>query len=131
MSAKIAIIGSGPSGFYAADTFAKKLPECHIDIIDRLPTPFGLVRAGVAPDHQMLRIGQRRAALFDPDRRGISFASSRRCALHVNWRGRTGSWLRRQLLSVGPLLLAVHICRLYSLTGPAGTVALATDLSQL
>ncbi|WP_417798174.1 FAD-dependent oxidoreductase [Terasakiella pusilla] len=52
MSAKIAIIGSGPSGFYAADTFAKKMPDCKIDIIDRLHTPFGLVRAGVAPDHQ-------------------------------------------------------------------------------
>ncbi|MDV7339517.1 FAD-dependent oxidoreductase [Terasakiella sp. A23] len=52
MSAKIAIIGSGPSGFYAADTFAKKLKGCQIDIIDRLHTPFGLVRAGVAPDHQ-------------------------------------------------------------------------------
>ena len=48
----LAIIGSGPSGFYAADTFAKKLPDCHIDIIDKLPTPYGLVRAGVAPDHQ-------------------------------------------------------------------------------
>lgn len=52
MTAKIAIIGSGPSGFYAADTFAKKLPDCQVDIIDRLPTPYGLVRAGVAPDHQ-------------------------------------------------------------------------------
>jgi len=52
MSAKIAIIGSGPSGFYAADTFAKKLQDAQIDIIDRLVTPFGLVRAGVAPDHQ-------------------------------------------------------------------------------
>jgi len=52
MSAKIAIIGSGPSGFYAADTFAKKMPDATIDIIDRLETPFGLVRAGVAPDHQ-------------------------------------------------------------------------------
>lgn len=52
MTAKIAIIGSGPSGFYAADTFAKKMPDAQIDIIDRLTTPFGLVRAGVAPDHQ-------------------------------------------------------------------------------
>ncbi len=52
MTAKIAIIGSGPSGFYAADTFTKKLPDCQIDIIERLHTPFGLVRAGVAPDHQ-------------------------------------------------------------------------------
>lgn len=52
MTAKIAIIGSGPSGFYAADTFSKKLPGCQIDMIERLHTPFGLVRAGVAPDHQ-------------------------------------------------------------------------------
>lgn len=52
MTAKIAIVGAGPSGFYAADTFAKKLPGCQIDIIDRLHTPFGLVRGGVAPDHQ-------------------------------------------------------------------------------
>ena len=37
---------------YAADTLLKKAPGCRIDVIDRLPTPFGLVRAGVAPDHQ-------------------------------------------------------------------------------
>lgn len=48
----IAIIGSGPSGCYIADMLAKKLKDAHIDIFDRLPTPFGLVRAGVAPDHQ-------------------------------------------------------------------------------
>lgn len=48
----IAIIGSGPSGCYIADMLAKKLKDAQIDIFDRLPTPFGLVRAGVAPDHQ-------------------------------------------------------------------------------
>jgi ferredoxin--NADP+ reductase len=45
-------VGSGPSGFYAAS----QLLACHepvfsVDLFDRLPTPFGLVRAGVAPDH--------------------------------------------------------------------------------
>lgn len=51
MSFSIAIIGSGPSGFYLAELLNRKLPEPSIDIIERLPTPFGLVRAGVAPDH--------------------------------------------------------------------------------
>ena len=47
----VVIIGSGPSGFYAAEAITKKL-NSDIDIIDRLPTPFGLIRSGVAPDHQ-------------------------------------------------------------------------------
>lgn len=49
---KIIIVGSGPAGMYAADAFLKKNPDCRIDIIDKLATPYGLVRSGVAPDHQ-------------------------------------------------------------------------------
>jgi len=52
MTHRVAIIGAGPSGFYAADGLLRGRPDLRIDIIDRLPTPFGLVRAGVAPDHQ-------------------------------------------------------------------------------
>ncbi|MEO8557851.1 MAG: FAD-dependent oxidoreductase, partial [Rhodospirillales bacterium] len=52
MTSSIAIVGSGPSGFYAVDGLARALPGCRIDIIDRLKTPYGLVRHGVAPDHQ-------------------------------------------------------------------------------
>ena len=48
----IAIIGSGPSGCYLADALLRLVPDCRIDVIDRLPVPFGLVRYGVAPDHQ-------------------------------------------------------------------------------
>jgi NADPH-dependent glutamate synthase beta subunit-like oxidoreductase len=48
----VAIIGAGPSGCYLADTLGRKLTTARIDIFDRLPTPFGLVRGGVAPDHQ-------------------------------------------------------------------------------
>jgi ferredoxin--NADP+ reductase len=47
----VAIVGSGPSGFYAAEALLKQ-GEVAIDLIERLPTPFGLVRGGVAPDHQ-------------------------------------------------------------------------------
>ena len=48
----IAIIGSGPSGLYVADSLSRKHAEAQIDIFDRLATPYGLVRGGVAPDHQ-------------------------------------------------------------------------------
>ncbi|HET7378367.1 MAG TPA: FAD-dependent oxidoreductase [Anaerolineae bacterium] len=53
---RVAIIGSGPSAFYAADEFLKhKDLVVEIDMFDRLPTPFGLVRGGVAPDHQKIK----------------------------------------------------------------------------
>ena len=50
---RVAIIGSGPAGFYTVSNFLKhKDLHVEMDMFDRLPTPFGLVRAGVAPDHQ-------------------------------------------------------------------------------
>ena len=53
---RVAIFGSGPSGFYAADALQKVGGlHCAIDMFDRLPTPFGLVRGGVAPDHQKIK----------------------------------------------------------------------------
>ncbi|NQW02216.1 MAG: FAD-dependent oxidoreductase [Rhodospirillales bacterium] len=52
MSLSIAIIGSGPAGFYTADALTSACPDCRVDFIERLPTPFGLIRGGVAPDHQ-------------------------------------------------------------------------------
>lgn len=52
---RTAIIGAGPSGFYAADALLKGLDHVSVDLFDRLPTPFGLVRYGVAPDHQKIK----------------------------------------------------------------------------
>src|SRR4051812_24184831 len=52
-SLRAAIVGAGPSGFYAADQLLAKGFE--VDLIDALPTPFGLVRAGVAPDHPKIK----------------------------------------------------------------------------
>lgn len=52
MTITVAIIGSGPAGFYAADAIGKSVDNPVIDIIERLPTPYGLIRGGVAPDHQ-------------------------------------------------------------------------------
>lgn len=48
---KICIVGAGPAGFYAAQYIVKHLNNSHVDIIEKLPVPFGLVRFGVAPDH--------------------------------------------------------------------------------
>jgi len=49
---QVAIIGSGPAGCYLADHLLRLLPDASIDILERLPVPFGLIRYGVAPDHQ-------------------------------------------------------------------------------
>ncbi|RMG87605.1 MAG: NADP oxidoreductase [Chloroflexi bacterium] len=53
---RVAIIGSGPSGFYAAEHLLKQKDlTVQVDMFERLPTPFGLVRGGVAPDHQKIK----------------------------------------------------------------------------
>ncbi len=53
---RVAIVGAGPTGFYAADHLLKRPGlVVAIDLIDRAPTPFGLVRSGVAPDHQKIK----------------------------------------------------------------------------
>jgi ferredoxin/flavodoxin---NADP+ reductase len=53
---RVAIIGAGPAGFYAAEhLFKQKNIVVEVDMFDRLPTPFGLVRNGVAPDHQKIK----------------------------------------------------------------------------
>ncbi len=57
---KVAIVGSGPAGCYVAERLGKKAKGAvEIDVFDRLPTPFGLVRSGVAPDHQSIKMSSR------------------------------------------------------------------------
>lgn len=53
---RVAIVGSGPSGFYAAEALLKSGRTVTVDMIERLPVPFGLVRSGVAPDHPKLKM---------------------------------------------------------------------------
>ena len=56
MPLSVAVIGSGPAGIYAAEALVKQAPgEVQVDIFDRLPTPYGLVRYGVAPDHTSIK----------------------------------------------------------------------------
>jgi NADPH-dependent glutamate synthase beta subunit-like oxidoreductase len=52
---QVAIVGSGPSGFFVAESLIKSGIEVEVTILERLPTPYGLVRYGVAPDHQKLK----------------------------------------------------------------------------
>lgn len=52
---RVAVVGSGPSGFYAVEHLQKRVPELEVDLFDRLPTPYGLVRGGVAPDHPKIK----------------------------------------------------------------------------
>ncbi|HBR83230.1 MAG TPA: pyridine nucleotide-disulfide oxidoreductase, partial [Erythrobacter sp.] len=57
----IAIVGSGPAGYYTAEAAVKKWgDDARIDIFDKLPVPFGLIRTGVAPDHQSIKAVARR-----------------------------------------------------------------------
>ncbi len=55
MTLRVAIVGGGPAGIYAADILTKSEADVSVDIIERLPAPFGLVRYGVAPDHPRIK----------------------------------------------------------------------------
>ncbi|MEQ8309531.1 MAG: FAD-dependent oxidoreductase [Sphingopyxis sp.] len=55
----VAIVGSGPAGYYTAETL-QKAEGVAVDVIDRLPVPYGLIRTGVAPDHQSIKAVSRR-----------------------------------------------------------------------
>ena len=52
---RVAIVGAGPAGFYAAEALLKGAGPVAIDLVNRLPAPYGLVRDGVAPDHQAIK----------------------------------------------------------------------------
>ena len=58
---RVAVVGSGPAGLYTAEALVKQaaaLPvpvAIAVDVLDRLPTPYGLVRYGVAPDHKSIK----------------------------------------------------------------------------
>jgi len=84
MTHRVAIVGAGPSGFYAADGLLRGQPDLRIDLIDRLPTPFGLVRAGVSPDHQGTKavVRQFERLLAQPD---VRFAGNIEIGRDLSW----------------------------------------------
>ncbi|TLQ47316.1 FAD-dependent oxidoreductase [Streptomyces marianii] len=66
---RVAVVGSGPSGVYTAQALVQQslVPDVRVDVLDRLPCPYGLVRYGVAPDHEKIKSLQNtlRAVLED------------------------------------------------------------------
>ncbi|MEU6270861.1 FAD-dependent oxidoreductase [Streptomyces populi] len=66
---RVAVVGSGPSGVYSAQGLVQRSgpPDVRVDVLDRLPCPYGLVRYGVAPDHEKIKSLQNnlRAVLED------------------------------------------------------------------
>lgn len=52
----MAIVGSGPAGFYAASKLMSRVEDAVVDMYEKLPVPFGLVRFGVAPDHPEVKV---------------------------------------------------------------------------
>ncbi|HUJ74210.1 MAG TPA: FAD-dependent oxidoreductase [bacterium] len=81
---RVAIFGSGPAGFYATEDLLKQQAQpAQVDLFDRLPTPYGLVRGGVAPDHQnikvVIKIYERAAG-----RPGFRFFGNVRFGEHLN-----------------------------------------------
>src|SRR6202034_2138643 len=72
---RVAVVGSGPAGLYTAEALVKQsaaLPNpvrVKVDVLDRLPTPYGLVRYGVAPDHKSIKsvANYLRRVLENPD----------------------------------------------------------------
>ena len=83
-----AVVGSGPAGFYTAEALAKayRRSSARIDIIDRYPVPYGLIRFGVAPDHQSLKaVSKRYDKVAETDRCGLH----RQCRCRQRRLGRT------------------------------------------
>jgi adrenodoxin-NADP+ reductase len=70
---RVCVVGSGPAGFYSAKYLLKEVPTARVDVLERWPTPFGLVRFGVAPDHPEVK-----AVTNDFDK--VQSGASRRCA---------------------------------------------------
>ena len=72
---RVAVVGSGPSGFYAADFLLKKDASVTVSMFERLPVPFGLVRYGVAPDHQEVKNVMERFEFIAADDRFTFFGN--------------------------------------------------------
>lgn len=54
----MAVLGSGPAGFYTAYKVMSSIPDAVVDMYERLPVPYGLVRYGVAPDHPEVKVSR-------------------------------------------------------------------------
>lgn len=93
---RVAVIGSGPSGLYTAEALLEGDPELHVDVIDRLPAPYGLVRYGVAPDHLKMKSVIRALVTTFDDAARVRFLGN----THVGDAGIPGEVLREHYHAV-------------------------------
>ncbi|MEJ8279811.1 FAD-dependent oxidoreductase [Pseudonocardia spirodelae] len=93
---RIAVIGSGPSGLYTAEALLAGDPGVHVDVIDRLPAPYGLVRYGVAPDHVKMKSVIRALVRTFDDSERVRFLGD----VHVGPGGIPGEVLREHYHAV-------------------------------
>src|SRR5690606_16200439 len=84
---RVAVIGSGPAGVYTADALTRQEREpVRVDVLDRLPTPYGLVRYGVAPDHAQIK-GAARALRRVLEHPGVRFVGGVEYGRHIDLEG--------------------------------------------
>ena len=93
---RVAVIGSGPSGLYTAEALLEGDPGVNVDIIDRLPAPYGLVRYGVAPDHLKMKSVIRALVTTFDDADRVRFLGN----VHVGEGGIPGEALREHYHAV-------------------------------
>lgn len=68
----MAVIGSGPAGFYTAYRVMTKIHGAKVDMFEALPVPFGLVRFGVAPDHPEVKVRHEDTLMYTPSKVGLA-----------------------------------------------------------
>lgn len=117
MPRRVAIIGSGPAGLYAAEAVLEKLPDATVDLLERLPSPYGLIRSGVAPDHQSTKqvvrkfertVADPRVTLFGNVDVGCDVGMAELRAMYDAVIIATGAALDRPLEIPGSKLRGVH-----------------------
>ncbi|MCT4353824.1 FAD-dependent oxidoreductase [Streptomyces sp. Je 1-79] len=94
---RVAVVGSGPSGVYTAQSLVQQsvVPGVRVDVLDRLPCPYGLVRYGVAPDHEKIKsLQQNLRAVLEDER--ITFVGD----VEIGARGLTPARLREMYHAV-------------------------------
>ncbi|MCI9888396.1 cytochrome P450 [Micrococcales bacterium 31B] len=82
LAPRVAIIGAGPAGLFTAQALRRALPHATLEVFDAQPTPFGLIRSGVAPDHQGTKsVARQFDKLFTHE--GVRFRGSTRLGEHT------------------------------------------------
>jgi NADPH-dependent glutamate synthase beta subunit-like oxidoreductase len=74
---RLAIIGSGPAGFYSAYKVMSRIEDAIVDMYEQLPVPFGLVRFGVAPDHPEVKVRRFHIASLSSSIVQVNFVTDR------------------------------------------------------